>query len=101
MRVLAQAIEDIIASLQPLTVEWKDNVAQRVIEKIEALPVRPIYTEADVATILDAHFDDGLLICRLFLGVSADQFKGLLAGVLGEKGAGITRYRNDRSGFLE
>jgi hypothetical protein len=101
MRVIAQTIEDIITTLQPLTVEWKDEVAQRVIEKIEALPVKSLYTEADVTALLDDHFDDGLLICRLFLGLSADQFRGMLAGSLGERGAGVMRYRRDRARFLE
>jgi hypothetical protein len=101
MQVVAQKIEEIIANLQPLTVDWKDEVAHRVIEKIETIPGKNAYTDADVAAILDRHFNDGLLICRLFLGLSADQFKGMLAGGLGDGGAGITRYRNDRAGFLE
>src|SRR2546430_16302152 len=54
-----------------------------------------------MAAILDDNFDDGLLICRLFLGLSSDQFKGLLGGALGKKGAGVTRYRTDSAGFLE
>jgi hypothetical protein len=101
MRVIAQTIGDIVATLRPLTVEWKDDVAQRVIEKIEALPVKSSYTEADVTAFLDDHFEDGLLICRLFLGLSQDQFTGMLRGVLGEKGAGVVRFRRDRAGFLE
>jgi hypothetical protein len=101
MRVIAQTIEDIVRTLQPLKVEWKDEVAQRVIGKIEALPAKSLYTEADVSALLDNHFDDGLLICRLFLGISADQFRGMLTGALGEGGAGVTRYRKDRAGFLE
>ncbi len=101
MRVIAQTIEDIVATLQPLMVEWKDPVAQRVIEKIEALPVKTSYAEADVTELLDDHFEDGLLICRLFLGLSADQFRGILTGALGDKGAGVTRYRKDPAGFLE
>ena len=101
MQVVAQSLDTILASLQPLTVEWKDEVARRVIEKIEALPGKTAYAVTDVAAILDTHFDDGLLICRLFLGLSADQFRGLLAEALGENGAGVTRYRKDRAGFLE
>lgn len=101
MQFVVQNLEDIVASLQPLAVEWKDDVAQRVIEKIEVLPVKSSYTEADVSAILDNHFEDGLLICRLFLGLSGDQFRGALAGALGEKGSGITRYRRDRAGFLK
>lgn len=101
MQVVAQNIDDIVASLRPLTVEWKDDVAARVIEKLEALPVKATYSEADVVELLDAHFDDGLLICRLFLGLSADSFRGALADALGEKGSGVTRYRTDRAAFLE
>jgi hypothetical protein len=101
MRVVAQKIEDIVESLQPLTVEWKDEIAKRVIEKIESLPSKSSYTETDVSAILDDHFEGGLLICRLFLGLSSDQFRGMLATALEEKGSGIQRYRKDRAGFLE
>jgi hypothetical protein len=100
-RVIGQTIEDIVTTLRPLTMAWKDEVAQRVIEKTEAMPVTSVYTEADVTAFLDDDFRDGLLICRLFLGLSADQFGGMLAGALGEKGAGVIRYRRDRAGFLE
>ena len=101
MRVVAQKIDDILASLQPLIVEWKDDVASRVIRKIETLPVKPMYTEHDVIPLLSDNFDDGLLICRLFLGLSADQFRGQLAEILGKSGSGITRYRKDRTAFME
>jgi hypothetical protein len=101
MQVIAQTIEEIVTSLRPLTVEWQDDVARRVIEKVEAIPVKSSYTEADVMALLDDQFEDGLLICRLLLGFSADQFRGMLADALGNKGAGVTRYRVDRAGFLE
>jgi|SRR6267378_294510 len=101
MQVVAQALDDIIATLRPLTVEWKDDVATRVIAKLEALPRKASYAESDVVALLDDDFDDGLLICRLFLGLSADSFRGALSDALGEKGSGVTRYRRDRTGFLE
>jgi len=101
MKIVVQKLEDIVASLQPLTVDWQDDVARRVIQKIEAFPVKAAYTADDVGALLDAHFEDGLLICRLFLGLSADQFRGALGDILGASGSGVTRFRKDRQGFLD
>ena len=36
MEVIAQKLDDILASLQPLTVEWQDDTARRVIELLKA-----------------------------------------------------------------
>ena len=101
MEVINQSLSEILDSLQALTVEWQDDVARRVIERIRLLPVKAAYTEEDVRGILEeGDFDDGLLILRLFLGFSKDQFSGLLLSALGEGGTGIKRYRRDTVGFL-
>lgn len=50
--------------------------------------------------LLDEHFEDGILICRLFLGLSKDQFVSLLQGIREGKGLGVTSYRADRNGFI-
>lgn len=83
MQRVTQSLTDILASLQPLTVDWKDPIAIRVIGKLRALPVRPLYALEDIGQYLDEDFDDGLLICRLFLGLSKDQFTSSLAEALG------------------
>lgn len=101
MKAIAQRIEDILASLQPLTADWQDDISRRVIAEIEAMPVKSSYTVADVEAILDKHFDDGLLICRLFLGLSKDQLGGVLRTTFNDdRGSGVTRYRTDKATFI-
>lgn len=101
MEFLAQNIADILQSLRHLDVKWKDDTARRVIKEIEELPVKKTYTVKDVRNILDADFNDGLLICRLFLGLSKDQFTGVLGEALKEGGVGIKTYHKDPDAFLE
>lgn len=100
MQRVTQSLNDILASLQPLTVDWKDPVAIRVIDKLRALPVRSVYALEDIGQYLDDDFDDGILICRLFLGFSKDQFTSSLIEALGEQGSGKTRFKKDRAAFL-
>lgn len=65
------------------------------------MAVKNAYTTEDVKALLDASFDDGILICRLFLGISKDQFVSVLRGVRGDAGIGVKSYRADREGFIE
>lgn len=105
MRIVTQSLEEILGSLQPLSVEWQDDVAHRVIDRMKALAVRATYTDDDVTALLEgrkplnkvtsADFDDGLLIARLFLGLSKDQFTGVLTDALGPGGNGLKRYKAD------
>jgi hypothetical protein len=101
MEVIAQKLDDIVDSLRPLTVEWKDDTARRVIERLETMPVKKAYTTDDVRALLDENFDDGILICRLFLGLSKDQFVSVLRGVREDAGIGVKSYRADRAAFLD
>ncbi len=101
MRVIAQNLEDILAALGPLRVEWQDETARRVISRLEKLPRKKMYAEQDIQEILDDHFDEGLLICRLFLALSKDEFTPLLREALGGASAGVTRYRADKKGFID
>ena len=66
MERIAQKLDDILASLQALTVEWQDDTARRVIEILKRLRVKKAYTTADVRALLDKHFEDGMLICSAF-----------------------------------
>lgn len=111
MLIVTQSITEILESLQPLVVEWQDAVAHRVVDRMKSLPVKAVYTEADVAQILEggkplnkltsSDFDDGLLIVRLFLGLSKDQFVGVLNSALGEGGTGLKRYKSNPSFYRE
>ncbi|MGY3452642.1 DpnII family type II restriction endonuclease [Bradyrhizobium sp. USDA 4353] len=100
MQRVVQSIEDILSALKPLTVEWQDDVATRVIGKLKEIPVVNSYDIEDVGILLDEDFEDGLLICRLFLGLSKDQFMASLGEALAPGGSGKTRFKNDRAGFL-
>jgi hypothetical protein len=101
MKVIAQDLDEILASLRPLTVEWKDDTARRVINQLRGFPVKTSYTADDAKTLFDANFDDGLLMCRLFLGLSKDQFEGRLREVRGEEGVGVKAFRADPDAFVE
>ncbi|MEY9460845.1 hypothetical protein ABH973_001258 [Bradyrhizobium ottawaense] len=100
MQRVVQSLSDILANLKPLTVDWQDPTAIRVIEKLKSLPISDNYTLDDLGRVLDSDFEDGLLICRLFLGLSKDQFTSSLVEVLGDAGAGKSRFKRDRAGFL-
>ncbi len=96
MEVIVQRLDDILNSLRPLTVEWKDDTARRVIDQPQTLPVKKSYTIDDVKALLNRDFEDGILICRLFLGVSKDQFVSILRGIREEAGIGVKAYRSNR-----
>jgi hypothetical protein len=110
VRVVTQTLDELLGSLRLLTVEWQDDIAQRVVERLKAFPVQPVYTEEDVRAILENRkspntlsgrdFDDGLLIVRLFLGLSKDLFGGVLSDALGPGGSGLMRYKKDPVYFL-
>lgn len=100
MQVLIQKLDDILDSLQRLDVDWKDDVAVNVIEKLGSMRVRSVYTVNDVAALLDSNFDEGILICRLFMGLSKDQFAALLRAARRGEGVGVKYYRLSRDAFL-
>ncbi|RYF37886.1 MAG: hypothetical protein EOO38_25565, partial [Cytophagaceae bacterium] len=111
MKIVTQTLDEILKSLQPLIVEWQDDVAHRVVERMKTLPAKATYDVGDVAAILEggkslnkltsAEFDDGLLIIRLFLGLSKDQFTGVMTTALDPGGIGLKRYRADTTVYLD
>jgi hypothetical protein len=100
MEVIAQRLDDILDSLRPLTVDWKDATAHRVIDRLKCLPVKKAYTVEDLRALLDGNFEDGILVCRLFLGLSKDQFVSVLRDMRGDAGIGVKSYKADRTGFI-
>ena len=55
----------------------------------------------DVEQMLDAgNFEDGLLIVRLFRGLSKDQFTAALIDALGPGGMGVKRYKSHRANYV-
>jgi hypothetical protein len=101
MEVVAQTLEDIVSNLTRLSVEWKDETAERVCEKLKVFPQRRAYSIQDVRALLEDHVDDGLLICRLFLGLSKDEFESVLRDSLAGAGIGVKSYRSSPDKFGE
>jgi hypothetical protein len=101
MEVIAQKLDDILASLQPLTVEWQDDTSRRVIDILKHLRVKKVYTTEDVKTLLDNHFEDAMLIFRLFLGQSKDQFVSVFKAIREGRGIGVMTYRADSTAFID
>jgi len=100
VQIVNQTLEDILSSLRHLEVDWKDETAIRVMAQLRNMPVKAVYSIEDVEALLDANFDEGILICRLFMGLSKDQFTALLHDARGSAGIGVKAYRADGAGFL-
>jgi hypothetical protein len=100
MEFIAQKLDDILAKLQPLAVEWKDDTAERVISRLRRFRKKGAYTADDVKPLLDERFQDGMLICRLFLGFSKDQFESVLKNARGSAGIGVNSYNSDPDAFV-
>jgi hypothetical protein len=100
VQIVSQKIEDILGSLRRLEVDWKDETAIHVIAQLRDLPVKATYSPEDIEVLLDANFDEGILICRLFMGLSKDEFTALLHSARGSAGIGVKAYRADGTGFL-
>jgi hypothetical protein len=100
MEFVVQELEEIVDSLRPLTVDWKDETARRVIDRLETFPLKKAYSTEDVKVLLDNNFDDGILMCRLFLGISKDQFVSVLRDIRGDAGIGVNSYKADREAFI-
>lgn len=101
MKVVEQQIEEIVASLSPLDVDWMDDVAASAIARLKAIPAKSGYTAADIHELLDNDFEEGLLCARLFLALSKDSMTERLRSMLGPGGIGATRYSADRTAFVE
>jgi uncharacterized protein YihD (DUF1040 family) len=101
MKRTQQTLSEILSSLQPLQVDWQDDVALRVIDYLQTIPSKKKYTRPDIKRILNHNFDDALLIFRLFLGLSKDQFVPMLKSALGGGGCGIKRYQQDQDAYIQ
>jgi len=101
MQVIDQTLDDVVASLSPLTVEWMDEIAASAIARLAAISPKESYGRADIAELLEGNFEEGILCCRLFLALSKDSMEGELRRELGTGGIGLRRYEAHREAFLD
>jgi len=105
MRRVIQKFDDIIQSLSPLDVDWMDDVAQSIMDRVCAVEIKSEYTREDIASLIDANsgaeFEVSRFCVGLFLGYSKDKLEVELKDRLGSGGTGIKRYNADRETYLE
>lgn len=100
MRAVRQDLTELEASLTEMGATWMDPMAERIIAAIVEIPRKDEYDAADVGSLLDADFDVGIAVCRLFLELSKDEFETRLPEILGAGGTGVKRYGRDRQQYL-
>lgn len=105
MRLVQQQFDEIIDTLSPLEADWMDDMAEAIMARIEAVPMKIEYGREDIATLVDAIDGPGFQVSKfcvgLFLGFSKDKLEGELTSRLGKGGVGIKRYQSDREVFLD
>lgn len=102
MQPVDQSLDEIVANLGPLTVEWMDEIATSAIAKLSAVPHKACYDRTDVAALLEENFEEGLLCACLFLALSKDSMETELRRELGSSGGiGVKRFKADPDAFLD
>lgn len=101
MQILDQKLEDVVANLSPLAVEWMDEMAAKATAKLTAIPRKNVYSREDVVSLLEEDFEAGILCCRLFLALSKDSMEVELRRGLQGGGIGVKRFETDRPAYLK
>lgn len=110
MQRIRQTVEELQAALTPVESSWRDDAADRVIERLKSLPAKPTYERSDLAAWLTLddlsrsekadRFEANLTAVRLFLDLSKDEFMGQLRQQLQPGGCGVTRFTTEPLAFL-
>jgi hypothetical protein len=100
LRVSDQRLDEILPLLTELEADWQDSTSTRVVERLRSFPQKESYARADLQELLDANFEDGKLVIRLFLGQSKDEFETALSAWL-SGGTGAKAYRAAPNEFLQ
>lgn len=105
MKPVQQQFDAIIDSLSPLEADWMDDMAEAIMDRIGAVPVKAEYDRNDIAALIEASDGNGFTVSRfcvgLFLGYSKDKLEGELTERLGKGGIGIKRFQSDRERYLD
>lgn len=97
-----QTFEELLDSLLPVEATWLDQHAEDVISTLKQIPGKKKFSAKDVRQLFDSDFNVGFTVVRLFLDMSKDEFEPALRGHLESScGHKVTRYREDRSSYVE
>lgn len=101
MKRTRQSLEELLASLSIIETTWKDALSQRAIEAFEHIGSRKSLTSADIASLLEHDFDAGILVARLFLDLSKDEFQEKMKRAFGTGSQGKKRFEHEPAEFVE
>ncbi len=101
MQVLDQTLDEVVASLSPLAVEWMDEIAAKAIAKLATVPRKDIYRRDDIGALFEDDFEQGILCARLFLALSKNSMEVELRKLLAAGGIGVKRFLSDREAYLD
>jgi len=101
MRADPQSLDLIIDNLSVLDVDWMDETAASVIAKLTVLPLKETYDREDIRLLLADDFVEGILCCRLFLGLSKDQMDARLRAEFQGGPAGVNRFKAKPEQYLD
>lgn len=105
MRVIRQALEEVIDRLSALEAEWMDDTSEAIMKRILDVPVKAEYGRDDIDRLVVGlsgdEFEVSLFCVGLFLGFSKDRLTVELKDRLGSGGTGIKRYQKDREFYLD
>lgn len=96
-----QTFDEVISKLSSIQSEWKDDLAKSVMEILDGIQEKSSYTADDLRELLEADFEAGMTLIRLFLDLSKDELVGLLHETMRGKGIGVKAFRADPDAFLQ
>jgi len=100
MQIVEQKLEDITGALTTLETAWQDEHAAKVIARVQEVPVKDAYTDADVGALFEKDFRVGFTVAQLLLGISKDEFQDRLGAILGPGKIGSKSFASNRSEFI-
>jgi len=95
-----QTLDDIKKSLSPIKTSWKDELSEAVIKLVKTIPDQQSYNIDTLRYLLDSNFKAGLIIIRLILELSKDEFEIMLRDEISHGSIGKRLYQQDPEKFL-
>ncbi|NVK63475.1 MAG: hypothetical protein HWE22_02765 [Flavobacteriales bacterium] len=92
-----------IELLSEVQTDWKDNVAISFVNYLMSFSEEGVFTESHIQQLLERNFDEGLLLFRLVLVQSKDEFGKTLKALFynNAKGSGKNGFKSDPEGYAK
>lgn len=98
-----QTKEELVELLSEVRTDWKDDVAISIVNHLTSFNEGDAFTESHIRQFLDRNFDEGILIFRLILVQSKDEFGKTLKALFynNPKGSGKNAFKDDPEGYAK